>query len=144
MAGGGDPDNRRPMRFEKLNKHELENLSVTRKILQFRNHSLALIYGDFLIIHEDAQQLVYSRTYFCSTAIIILNKASVEATVSCELPNILCKHEFSLLEDIAFSLSSQNLTITMPPYSYQILYTQKDCSEPSAFHNSDKSFFNFR
>ncbi|MFW5851051.1 MAG: alpha-amylase family glycosyl hydrolase, partial [Bacteroidota bacterium] len=144
MAGGGDPDNRRPMRFEKLNKHELENLSVTRKILQFRNHSLALIYGDFFIIHEDAQQLVYSRTYFCSTAIIILNKASVKATVSCKLPNILCKHEFSQLEDIAFSLSSENLTITMPPYSYQILYTQKDCSEPSAFHNSDKSFFNLR
>ncbi|MFM7486053.1 MAG: alpha-amylase family glycosyl hydrolase, partial [Cytophagales bacterium] len=44
--GGNDPDNRRMMRFEKLNPREVATKQITGKLVQLQRNSLPLIYGD--------------------------------------------------------------------------------------------------
>ncbi|MFO7869176.1 MAG: alpha-amylase family glycosyl hydrolase [Bacteroidales bacterium] len=144
MPGGGDPDNRRPMRFEKLSIHEQSTLAETKKLLQLRKNNLALIYGDFCVLYESVQQLVYSRNYFCYSAIVMFNKAASEATISFELPSFSNDKKYMRLNpDIRYTIDSQQVTVTLPAYSYQIMYTDdRHVEHTHKIYNNSESYIN--
>jgi len=74
MAGAGDPDNRRMMRFENLKKQEVKLQKEIAGLIQLRNENLALVYGDFKIIKNTDKKFTYSRKYFDNEVTITLNK----------------------------------------------------------------------
>lgn len=74
MAGAGDPDNRRMMRFDSLKSSENQLLKKLQELIKMRQNSMALNYGDFKILEVSPTIFKYQRTYFKESVIITLNK----------------------------------------------------------------------
>ena len=83
MPGANDPDNRRMMRFEKLNTEEKSSLERFRQLTRYRKNSLALIYGETAVIHADSTTLAIERRYFDESVICLFNKSDRTRTVNC-------------------------------------------------------------
>lgn len=64
MAGAGDPDNRRMMRFENLKEQEVVLQKEIARLVHVRKANLALVYGDLVIQRNTDKTLVYKRKYF--------------------------------------------------------------------------------
>lgn len=75
--GGNDPDNRRMMRFNKLNSFEEQTKQITQKLTHLRRSNLALLYGDWKVVSQNDTQLVVKRSYFKNEVVIAFNKALV-------------------------------------------------------------------
>ncbi|MDA3953319.1 MAG: alpha-amylase family glycosyl hydrolase [Bacteroidales bacterium] len=122
MPGAGDPDNRRPMKFENLTKFEKLVKDNTTKIVNLRRNNLELIYGDIIILYSDKESLVYARKYFNETSIIAFNKSDHEKEIIIDLPESLnyeswisnFKNSYSLLEE-------NQLVLNLKPFSFEIL-----------------------
>ena len=82
MAGAGDPDNRRMMRFENLKKQEAALQKEIGSLIQVRTKNLALVYGDFTIEENTATKLKYTRRYFDNQVTITLNKENWTYSIS--------------------------------------------------------------
>ena len=144
MPGAADPDNRRPMRFHELKEYEKEMLLHSKKLLNTRKHSLALIYGDFRVIYSTKMQLVYSRSYFTSHILVIFNKSSVSSEIRFTIPETMRNKQIKLLETIPYTLDGNTLCIEMPAFSYQLLSIE-DCHEThTALHVADDAYFNYK
>ena len=76
MAGAGDPDNRRMMRFENLKRHEADLQKEISNLIKLRNENMALLYGDFAIIENSYSRLIYRRSYFDVSITITLDKSN--------------------------------------------------------------------
>ncbi|MDB4107361.1 alpha-amylase family glycosyl hydrolase, partial [Bacteroidia bacterium] len=76
MAGAGDPDNRRMMRFENLKEHETALQKEIAELTTLRNTNMALLYGDFEILENTDKELIYERKYFDNEVLIILDKST--------------------------------------------------------------------
>ncbi len=141
MPGAGDPDNRRFMKFNGLNPEEEETLLNTQTLLKIRNNCLALLYGDFEVLHTNTAQLVYARSYFDSAAIIVFNKSSKEENVSFTLPDFYAAKQYEILNDIPFEQNGKEITMLMPAHSYQIISSEGK-KEKSAFHKNENTYYN--
>jgi len=127
MAGGGDPDNRRPMKFFGLNEHEQENLQVTSKIIKIRHSLLSLMYGEYKCLFVNKKTFVYQRNYFEECTIVFFNKKDTETTISINLLNREAKNIYYTNFGHEFEITENELKITMKPWSFEILST-KDLS----------------
>ncbi len=76
MAGAGDPDNRRMMRFENLKEQEANLQKEISNLIKLRNENMALLYGDFEIIENSDSRLIYRRSYFNASVTVTLNKSN--------------------------------------------------------------------
>ena len=116
MVGAGDPDNRRPMIFEGLNKNQDDVKKTIKQLFSLRDDNIALTYGEFNLIHISDDVFVYERSYLNNKVIVMLNKSEEVIT----LPNI---KEISSYEN-HFNSTIQNQKIVLPPYSFDI-YTKQ-------------------
>ena len=82
MAGAGDPDNRRMMRFKNLKKQEAALQKEIGSLIQVRTKNLALVYGDFTIEENTTTKLKYTRRYFDNQVGITLNKEDWTYSIS--------------------------------------------------------------
>ena len=82
--GGNDPDNRRQMQFDGLDKHQLATRDRAKKMIQIRKENLALIYGDTDILEAEETIMVLSRKYFDNEVIAVFNTGS--APLDIQLP----------------------------------------------------------
>jgi glycosidase len=87
MAGAGDPDNRRMMKFDSLNPQEKRQLEITSKLAGLRRASMPLIYGDFTTIKVNDKVFVYIRSYFDKAVIVIFNKDKGPRKIEFDLPD---------------------------------------------------------
>lgn len=83
--GGNDPDNRRMMRFDDVNKFEKKSREITSKLIDIRKENLALIYGDFNILESNQEVMVIRRKYFDNEIITVFNKSSKIKTIEVSL-----------------------------------------------------------
>lgn len=74
MAGAGDPDNRRMMRFEDLNQHEKALKEKIQTLIELRNNHMALLYGETTVLSSTDKLLVLRRKYFDDMVTIFINK----------------------------------------------------------------------
>lgn len=116
MVGAGDPDNRRPMIFDDLNKYQKDVKTAIKKLFKLRINNIALIYGEFNLIHVSDDLFIYERVYLNNKVVVMLNKSDKAKPI----PNIegisLYKNHFN-----SMSLDEQ---IVLPPYSFDI-YTKQ-------------------
>ncbi|MEP1033461.1 alpha-amylase family glycosyl hydrolase [Ekhidna sp.] len=82
--GGNDPDNRRQMQFDELDKHQLATRERAKKMINIRMNNLALIYGDTEILSSSENHLVISRSYFENQVISVFNTS--EDPIEIEIP----------------------------------------------------------
>ncbi len=75
--GANDPDNRRMMQFEGLNKHELALKKQVTELIHLRKNSMALLYGSTKITTENNVMQI-TRKYFDEEITIIFNKSDKE------------------------------------------------------------------
>jgi cyclomaltodextrinase / maltogenic alpha-amylase / neopullulanase len=121
MAGGGDPDSRRPMRFENLAPEEIETKEIAAKLTKLRQNRLSLIYGDLNVLHLTDNTWVYSRRYFDEITIMAFNKGRQPATISFQLPE---KYTGTVLKDNFGNKADKqetHVTLILQPYSFEIL-----------------------
>ncbi len=123
MPGGGDPDNRRPMKFTGLSEHEQNTLSKVQDLVYMRTHYLPLIYGTFEFVRIEQQILIYKRVYFDSVAIVIFNKSRNEQIVQIPLKNIRLDMAFSF-QDNKFKLTTNYIEVIVPAMSFDIIHSQ--------------------
>ncbi len=87
MQGGGDPDNRRGMQWEKATPDN-SMLRYYKQLIAIRNSSRALQAGEPAILRADdkTQTIVYARTLESDAAIVALNRSNAPQTVEIVLP----------------------------------------------------------
>lgn len=121
MPGANDPDNRRMMRFDNLSEDEKNTFETTKKLVKLRRENLQLLYGDFEVLFVDKNVLVYSRSYFDKTAIVVFNRSVKPGPVSLQLDerfnNINLKANF----ESAFKFFDGRIEIIMDANSFEVL-----------------------
>ncbi|MFP4024022.1 MAG: alpha-amylase family glycosyl hydrolase [Thiohalospira sp.] len=122
MPGAGDPDNRRPMKFENLNRFENFVLENTKKIIHLRRNNLSLIYGDIILIHADDETMVYGRKYFDEIMLIAINKSNKESKINIELPENLVAEKWSTnFGNTIKQMSEKEISLILKPYAFEII-----------------------
>ncbi len=77
--GANDPDNRRMMEFEGLDRHELALKEKVTELIHLRKNSMALLYGS-TSIETDGNVLIIKRQYFDEIIHFIFNKSDTVYT----------------------------------------------------------------
>ena len=122
MPGGGDPDNRRPMKFFGLNEYENKTLKQTKQLVQMRTHYLPLIYGDFTFNIVEKQILVYSRRYFEEFAIVVFNKSISKQVIT--IPFVKSENPIYSLHKNKITITNNSISIELESLSYDIIYNK--------------------
>lgn len=122
MAGGGDPDNRRPMKFFGLTENELKTLHKTQLLVNLRTHYLPLMYGTFRFIRVDKQIMIYKRKYFEEFAYIIFNKSQNKQTIVFDDFDCSAITLHSLHANVC-KIEKTKISIELDSLSYDILFS---------------------
>lgn len=81
-CGAGDPDNRRPMRFNgELNAFEAKNLGLVKKLAAIRKTNPALTEGTRVTLLADETRYAFAKVHFNETLIAAFNKSSKAAVI---------------------------------------------------------------
>jgi len=121
IPGAGDPDNRRPMKFDNLTRFEKMVKDQTTKIIHLRRNNLSLIYGDLIILHSDENSMVYERKYFDQISIVAFNKSNTNKTIQITLPEYLKTTNLISSFNSDVRITDNQLEIILKPYSFDIL-----------------------
>jgi glycosidase len=121
MAGAADPDNRRMMKFDSLNKHELALKATTSKLAHLRNSNLALVYGDFMTLKVNEKVYVYLRSYFDKAVIVVFNKDKSSRKIEFELPDRFSQAIFMAQFGHTFQVEKGKVSMEIPGNSFEIL-----------------------
>lgn len=82
MAGAGEPDNMRPMKWNNWTDTEQDTWDNLAKLLHYRRQHPALAVGDLVIDQVTPDLITYRRIGFEEELLVILNKADVEKSVT--------------------------------------------------------------
>ncbi|HLO99651.1 MAG TPA: alpha-amylase family glycosyl hydrolase, partial [Fimbriimonas sp.] len=124
MEGGGDPENRAPMRWD-LNTADNQTLAWTKKMIGIRGKNRALRFGDFHALQTE-QLFAFTRTsgYLKDSVVVVVNPTSkpITETFAHRIGKLMGWQEMkdSLSTEKVFQKSGL-MTITVPPKSIRIL-----------------------
>lgn len=121
MAGAGDPDNRRMMKFDSLNKHEMALRTTTAKLAHLRNSNLALVYGDFTTIRVTDKVYIYMRSYFDKAVIVVFSKEKSPRAIEFELPDHYKESVFIAQFGHKFTVENGKIMMDIGPNAFEIL-----------------------
>ena len=130
-CGAGDPDNRRPMRFNgKLNAFETKNLSLVKKLAAIRKANPALTEGTRVTLLADATRYAFAKVHFNETLIAAFNKSSKASVIEVDTGRLgrtvsrggreICFYDLISGEKFV-PLKNGKLKITMKPTSFRYL-----------------------
>ena len=81
-AGANDPDNRHMMRFDNLNSQEQEMRAKVTELIHMRRNSMPLLYGDFIPLESNADEIAYMRVYLGQKVIVTINRKELTYKLS--------------------------------------------------------------
>ena len=126
MEGATDPDDRRPMRWDRVTDTN-PMLAYYRKLIAARNHNIALQSGDpqILMTDDQADVFAYARVLRNNAALIAVNRSQESRTILVPLPAPLQRGEVltDVLTDQKFNVTRGQKTaqLTVPAHSALIL-----------------------
>jgi glycosidase len=120
MPGAGDPDNRRMMKFDNLNRNQQFLKSITAKLARLRNQNLALTYGDFTTLKVTDKIYVYLRSYFDKAVIVVFNKEKSARKFEFNIPDRFSKDTFTAQFGTKFNLENGKISLTLEANSFEI------------------------
>lgn len=124
MQGGGDPENRAPMRWD-LNTADNPTLAWTKKMIGIRSKLRALRYGDFNALQTE-QLFAFTRTsgYLKDSVVVVVNPTSkpITETFAHRIGKLMSWQQMkdSLSSETVFQKSGL-MTVTVPPKSIRVL-----------------------
>jgi len=121
IPGGNDPDNRKMMRFDDLNKREQKLKDITKTLLHFRKSSMAMMYGDLQIIEATENTFIFSRTYFNETVYVVINSSKESKTLNFNMNDDKLKALFKT----KFTINNNKIAINLKENSFEILTNSK-------------------
>ena len=124
IPGGGDPDSRRPMKFDNLTQQEQWVKDNASRLAGLRASNLPLIYGDFRTLHVDRHSWAYMRNYFGQTALVAFNRSSLPQTLELQLPGRMAEKSFTAHFGAQTALRDNIMTVTLEPHSFEVLTGQ--------------------
>jgi glycosidase len=125
MAGAGDPDNRRMMKFDSLSKQEQALKATTAKLAHLRNGNLALVYGDFTTLKVNERVFVYLRSYFDKAVIVVFNKDRSPKKIEFEIPDRFGEATFTAQFGHKFTSEKGKVSVDLDGTSFEILSNSK-------------------
>ena len=120
MPGANDPDNRRMMRFDGLSKEEADVKSLTQKLGNIRNSSIALTYGDTRVLSAGKDHLVILRQYFDKTAILVLNRSEKPLNLKFNVPEYVNIQQLKSQFGNQLTSNKSNISIQIQPLSFEL------------------------
>lgn len=117
IAGAGDPDSRRMMRFEHLSGIEERTKKVVQKLTDLRRTRMSLIYGETEIVSATKSEMILKRTYFDEETYVIFNKSSAPVDVKIDSENENWNAEFGS----SFTFENDELNLKLAPWDFEIL-----------------------
>jgi len=126
MPGAGDPDNRRPMRFEHLTTYEQHSQEVAEGLVRLRREQMPLVYGDYQELLVSPKQFAYGRSYLGQDVVVVFNKSN--QAVELELPTgRLSGHAFQAnFEGKVIEQRPQSLKVSIPAYGFEVFTAKVD------------------
>ena len=126
MAGAGDPDNRRMMKFDSLTSLEKQMKEITSKVIHLRKNSLPLLYGDFTTLEVSDKTYIYIRSYFDQIVVVIFNKDRSSRKIDFTLP--VRYHETQLMNNFGntFTFEKGKIILTLKGNSFEILTSNNE------------------
>jgi cyclomaltodextrinase / maltogenic alpha-amylase / neopullulanase len=121
IPGGGDPDSRRPMRFDDLNEYEIRTRNIAAQLGKLRQNRMSLIYGDFRVLHLADETWVYARRYFNEITIVAYNKGSNDSSIRFKLPDDFGDTLLNANFGSVVQQQEGKITLILKPYSFEIL-----------------------
>lgn len=126
MPGGGDPDNRRMMKFDSLSPLEMRTKAITVKLAHMRRSSMPLLYGDFTTLEIEPDTWVYLRSYFDQGVIVILNRQKSPAEIRFEVPERFANTVFTANFGHPFTTDKGKMTVSLNGNSFEVLSTSTE------------------
>ena len=121
LTGANDPDCRRMMKFDGLNKREANLRQKVSMFAHLRKNNPVLVYGEFITVQIKKDSWVYARKYFNRNAIVFINNSSASKFFTIELPVGLNTESLKSTFNTKFTISNRNISIQLPAYSAEIL-----------------------
>ncbi len=122
MPGANDPDNRRMMYFENWNDNQQSVFDQVSKLSKLRRENIALTYGDLFILKNDANALVFVRSYFGKTALVVINKGNKNYDSTVTLPNGISSDYLKAFRGSSFDNEGQTITFSVGANSYEVFF----------------------
>jgi glycosidase len=120
MSGGGDPDNRRMMKFDSLTRQEQALKETTSRLAKLRGSSLPLIYGDFKTLKVTDKNLAFMRSYFDKAVFVVFNKDRSPRKIDFDVPERYQGAELKANFGKNFTFEKGKLSVTLPGNSFEI------------------------
>jgi glycosidase len=120
MPGANDPDNRRMMRFDELSKEEADVKTITQKLGNIRNSSIALSYGDTRVLSTGKDHLVILRQYFDKTAILVLNRSEKPLNLDFSIPKYVNIQNLKSQFGNKLSANNSSISVQIKPLSFEL------------------------
>jgi glycosidase len=124
MPGAGDPDNRRMMKFSNLKAEEKAQKELTSKIMNIRKSHMALICGDFDMLHAKGSTMAYGRYYLGNAAFVFFNKSAEKKIIKVKIPDAFKAATMKRNFGAKWQLKAGYLEVELLPYSFEILCTE--------------------
>lgn len=122
MVGGGDPDNRKMMRFNNLKVKEVKTKDVLKKLLEHRTASMALLYGDFQTHFLEEEVYAFSRNYFNKSELVIINNSQLGKDLIIPLnESQKLLEKIRRFNDFKIEIENNELKIFLPPSTFEII-----------------------
>ncbi|MBQ9706236.1 MAG: hypothetical protein IJV55_08660, partial [Paludibacteraceae bacterium] len=97
--GGGDPDNRKMMRFGGLNEQETAMRQAVSELIRLRRHSMPLLYGEYIPIEAGDSMLCFKRVYMGKQVVVAINTSAQPVAVNVDNETIgLAPYTFKIIE----------------------------------------------
>jgi cyclomaltodextrinase len=125
MPGGNDPDNRRMMVFSGWNNEQSQLQKAISQLTTLRRSSMALTYGDLLVLQNDEKVFAYVRQYFGEAVVVVFSKKGNQGALRFTLPPHLHTEAWKSMKGSAFSVKGNSLTVDLKNSPYEVIYPTK-------------------
>jgi cyclomaltodextrinase len=121
MPGAGDPDSRRPMRFDNLSRLEAFTRNTVSQLAELRKNRLSLIYGETDFLHQEDMTFAFARSYLDEITIAVFNKSSAPQTITLEVPERFAGETLKTNFRGQLSQDGRTISLSLPPASFELL-----------------------
>lgn len=117
MTGANDPDNRRPMIFDNLNRFQLQTKAIASKLCELRKKEMCLMYGTYEDLECNEKIYSFLRRYFNEGMLVIFNKSNEPQT---KIYPLSFKKVFSNFGS-TIKFSDNEVMVTIAPHSFEVI-----------------------
>ena len=121
MTGANDPDNRRDMKFNNLNKDEQNLFNKVSKLTHLRVENPVFLFGNMKFLKAGKDIVVYSRKYFDKIAIVFVNNTNKDREIEVKLNKNYNIKDLKGIFGSKYNIKKQKITVNLKPLSAEIL-----------------------